>query len=260
MKIREPKTWIHSANFVIYCSLNARSDLSSPGSARARLLHADWYERARIVSDTFCRRAVRDRSDLEGVLYSAMKMSSNHLKWFFPLLIAFAATIAASQTECPTIVVTGPAGIPDEGALIPIYVQIEGKAPSKVTYRWGISSGKIVEGQGTDKAKFDVKWPTGERVTATVEVVGLPEGCANTASETMGVAIDPGPIYVGHSDKPSTYTTRVNELIEVLEKYPDSQGYIYRNTEFGSLPADRTTRSSHRITNRLRPKPTNDQS
>lgn len=162
-----------------------------------------------------------------------MKMSA---KLLLPILIALAATIATAQNECPTIIVTGPAGIPDEGALIPFYAQVTGKVPTRLTYRWSVSTGKIVEGQGTDKAKFDVNWPTGATVTATVHVVGLPSGCPNTASESMGVAIDPGPIYVGSSAEPSSYTGRVNELIGELEKYPGSQGYIF----IGTASADRS--------------------
>ncbi|MDI1242322.1 MAG: hypothetical protein PSX80_10415, partial [bacterium] len=145
------------------------------------------------------------------------------------ILASISATVSA-QEPCPTIIVSGPAGIPDEGALIHFHVQLEGKTPSGLRFRWSVSTGKIVEGQGTDKAKFDVNWPTGANVTATVEVLGLPNGCPTTASESMGVAIDPGPIYVGSSGEPRAYTGLVNELIEELEKYPNSQGYIFIGT------------------------------
>jgi hypothetical protein len=152
-----------------------------------------------------------------------------------PLVVAIAATIASAQTDCPTIDVTGPAGIPDPGDLIPFSARITGNVPSGITYKWSVSTGKVAEGQGTERAKFDVGWPTTAQVTATVEVLGLPAGCPNTASETMGVAIDPGPIYVGRSDEPRTHTARVNELIEELEKYPNSQGYIFIGTARSDL-------------------------
>ena len=97
-----------------------------------------------------------------------------------PLLIALAATIASAQTDCPTIKVTGPAGIPENGALIPFHARATGKVSSGITYKWSVSTGKVAEGQGTDRAKFDVGWPTTAQVTATVEVRGLPEGCPNT--------------------------------------------------------------------------------
>jgi hypothetical protein len=137
--------------------------------------------------------------------------------------------------DCPEITVTGPAGIPDEGALIPFYVQLKGNVRADITYRWRVSTGKVAEGQGTDKAKFDVGWPTTPQVTATVEVRGLPEGCPHTVSETLGVSIDPGPILVSSTTDAATYTKRVNELIKELEKYSTSQGYIY----IGSVSSDR---------------------
>lgn len=148
------------------------------------------------------------------------------------------AAQSAAPPECPTITVTGPAGLPDPGGLIPFYAQVLGKVPSGITYKWRVSTGKIVEGQGTDKAKFDVGWPTGATLIATVEGMGLPEGCPNTASDKLAVAIDPGPIHVGSSGEPRAYGGLVNELIEELGKYPGSQGYIF----IGTASSDRYKR------------------
>jgi len=53
---------------------------------------------------------------------------------------------------------------------------------------------EIVSGQNT--LFLGLRLPKdywGESVTASLEVRGLPEGCANTASETFAEAIDPGP-------------------------------------------------------------------
>jgi len=150
------------------------------------------------------------------------------------ILASVSATVSA-QGPCPTIQVSGPAGIPNPGDLIPFIVQLSGDVPANVGFKWTVSSGKVIEGQGTDKVKIDADWMSGVSVTATVEVLGLPAGCPNTSSETMAVAIDPGPIYVGHSDEPRTYTERVDELIEKLEKYPNSQGYIFIGTPSSDL-------------------------
>lgn len=157
----------------------------------------------------------------------------SHLLACVTVILTLALTAAAQKNPpagCPTIIVTGPAGIPDEGALIPFYVELMGNAPTGISYRWSVSTGKVVDGQGTDKAKFDVNWPTGARVTATVEVLGLPSGCPNSASDTLAVAIDPGPIYVSSSGEPLEYAKSVNQLIEELEEYPNSQGYIFIGT------------------------------
>jgi hypothetical protein len=144
-------------------------------------------------------------------------------------------TVYGEEENCPTIHVSGPAGIPKPGELIPYIVQLTGNVPENVGFRWSVSSGKVIEGQGTDKVKIDADWMSGVSVTATVEVLGLPAGCPNTSSETMAVAIDPGPIYVGSISEAHAYRGRINELIGVLEKYPNSQGYIF----IGSASSDR---------------------
>lgn len=133
--------------------------------------------------------------------------------------------------ECPTINVLGPAGIPNPDEFIPYVVELKGDVPPEVAFIWSVSTGKVAEGQGTAKVKIDApEWLTGVSVTATVKVLGLPEGCPNTGSETMAVSIDPGPILVGSTGNATNYPTSFRELIEALEKHPNSQGYIFIGT------------------------------
>jgi hypothetical protein len=72
-------------------------------------------------------------------------------------------------------------GIVQEGGIAGYSVRVDGKENFDLKYRWSISYGTIVSGQGTEK--IEVRQPN-ESVTATVEIDGLPAGCPNTASET----------------------------------------------------------------------------
>ena len=105
---------------------------------------------------------------------------------FVPLLLSFLfATITISaqvNPQCPNISVTGPAGIIQPGEIIPFTVTVK-PTESKLSYKWAVSTGVIVDGQGTPTIKVrrgaDELFPT-----ANVDVVGLPEDCPKIASET----------------------------------------------------------------------------
>src|SRR4051794_32096220 len=101
------------------------------------------------------------------------------------LSFLFAAITVSAQVnpQCPVISVDGPAGIVEYGEPIPFTATV--KPPeSKLTFKWTVTPGAIVEGQGTPTIKVSVG-PDDGHVTATVEIGGLPQECANVASETV---------------------------------------------------------------------------
>ena len=102
-------------------------------------------------------------------------------------------------------------------------------------YRWSVSSGEIVSGQGT--TAIGVRQPN-EALTATVEVVGVPEGCPNRVSETD--ISDPPPRAV-KLDEFQTWSGQVDaalmdRIVVSLNDNPNTQLYI--------LPL-RTAKSAH---------------
>jgi hypothetical protein len=116
-----------------------------------------------------------------------MKMSA---KLLLPILLVFSATIASAQDRCPSIFVSGPAGIVMKGDTAVFSVAEPLDRKQGVAFKWEISRGTIIAGAGT--SEITVLANTVEPVTsitATVTVTGLPEGCENSASETAGVAI-----------------------------------------------------------------------
>lgn len=98
------------------------------------------------------------------------------------------SVVAQSPTpeKCPSIEVTGPSTISSPGDTIEFRAGVTNYAhPEKLSYKWTVSLGDIVKGQGTSTIR--VKKPedrAGSNVTATVEISGLPAGCENRASET----------------------------------------------------------------------------
>lgn len=59
--------------------------------------------------------------------------------------------------------------------------------PAKLVYKWTVSAGTIVAGQGTNSITVDMAGLSGESFTGTVEVAGLPASCPALASCSINV-------------------------------------------------------------------------
>ena len=146
-------------------------------------------------------------------------------------LVLFFAGFAAAQSEksaaCPTIDVAG-GGVVEAGVPMSFTVHVEDYDLSKLSFKWTTSVGRISNGQGTVTIGVS-DYKSGENVTATVEVEGLPEGCPNTASETGACSCDvPSPSLIDEfgSVKHSEIRLRMDMLFIALGNQPNAQGYI----------------------------------
>jgi hypothetical protein len=103
----------------------------------------------------------------------------------FALLLApsrHAFHTAGAREECPKLVITCPKEVPEFGKTYVVQVRVDGAdSTKKLSYKWSVSSGKIVDGQGTPTLKVRFS-DAGESLTATVDVGGLPDGCETSAS------------------------------------------------------------------------------
>lgn len=89
--------------------------------------------------------------------------------------------------DCPRVSVECDAHLPEAGKIYTVKVRIEGENVNReLSYNWSVSSGEIVEGQGTSSLKIRIIDPD-KTVTATVEVNGLDLSCARTASCSSAV-------------------------------------------------------------------------
>lgn len=106
-------------------------------------------------------------------------------------IIAFCAVNFAQTNQvapCPTIMVDGPASFTTPGENLIFTVNLQNYDSEKLIYKWTVSEGNILEGQGKPVIIVSPKKNKDINITATVEIKGLPEGCKNTDSETTAVA------------------------------------------------------------------------
>jgi hypothetical protein len=105
---------------------------------------------------------------------------------FASVLLPSTARSHAPAADCPKLVIECPDEVPESGKPYVVRLKIIGGKPDQeLTYNWSISSGEIVEGQGTPSIKVLIK---DRSPTATVEVNGLPTDCEKVASCTFQVS------------------------------------------------------------------------
>lgn len=109
-------------------------------------------------------------------------------------VLVFCVGIVAQTDKpspCPIVDVIGPAGVTISGETMTFTANVNSDDDASLIYSWTVSDGTISEGQGTPIIKVITTTEPSEKeyITATVEVKGLPENCANKASERSVVAI-----------------------------------------------------------------------
>jgi PKD-like domain len=137
------------------------------------------------------------------------------------------ASSEIEMQDCPKISVTTPAGIIDWGQIATFTANIDDRLSQDATYSWTVSKGEIVAGQGTRSLKIRIPETYDMRITATIEVRGIPSGCPNRASEIYEYSIDPGPVELGEIR--NTYTIGRKLLAKLgkeLRDNPNSQLYV----------------------------------
>jgi hypothetical protein len=84
--------------------------------------------------------------------------------------------------DCPKLIIECPTDVPESGKTYTVKVRAEGhNSNQELSYNWSVSSGEIIEGQGTSSVKIRISDPS-QSVTATVEVNGLKLDCERVAS------------------------------------------------------------------------------
>jgi len=136
----------------------------------------------------------------------------------------------ASKT-CPTISITGPAGITLPGENMTFVATLTGAVPKRASYTWSIADGKIIDGQGTLKltARYGRPTKSGYIVTATLTVLGLPEECPRTASEVYAINITLAPEKLGSINNPAHAISKMllKKIAASLRQSPHSQLYVW---------------------------------
>jgi len=133
------------------------------------------------------------------------------------------------KPECPTVEVTGPAGITPPGEMAWFHASITGADPDALEISWRTSAGKI--GKRDGKMKIGVTLTDdlgGLSITATVDVKGFPEGCSSSASETMSICLPLTWVQINEYSFPNRdINKRALSIAAVeLENNPNNQMYI----------------------------------
>ena len=135
------------------------------------------------------------------------------------------------ECNCPSLSVTGPAGITQPGETMTFTANVSGGTQDNITFNWTVSAGTIESGQGTPTITVRTTPDlAGGNVTATVNLGGLDPNCpcTTTAQETAPVAERLRPEEVGEFGRLSAdeIRARLDEFFARIQANPNAQGYI----------------------------------
>jgi hypothetical protein len=159
----------------------------------------------------------------------------SHLLAILLIVLSLGLTITAQTiptADCPTIEVNGPVGIIGRWEPFKFAVNVKGKVRGEIKYRWVVSKGQIIEGQGTPE--ITVVEPDGaDSLTASVELLGLPEGCARTASETTPSDETVQPILIDELELPITTISEktLRAAADEQKQNPNNKLYLVAYTD-----------------------------
>ncbi|MEJ7849229.1 MAG: hypothetical protein WKF92_14195 [Pyrinomonadaceae bacterium] len=133
------------------------------------------------------------------------------------------------KSVCPAINIIGPAGMTVPGQILIFTIDANLKDLEKFNYKWTVSDGTIIEGQGKPWIHIQTtREIRNETITAKVTVEGRPEGCANSAESTAAISLNfhPHPSDEFGKLKPAHERARLDAFLSSLIKEPDFNGYI----------------------------------
>ena len=131
---------------------------------------------------------------------------------------------------CPTISISCPAYTSEADDLVTFAVTLSGGDPGlNPKYKWQVSAGKIISGQGTPEISVDVTNFDGLTLTATIEIDGMPPECDKTESCSVSYILDPAMTRKFDEYGEVNWISEETHLADFgtqLQLEPDTQGYI----------------------------------
>lgn len=116
-----------------------------------------------------------------------MRLLHQALLFSLGFLFVHNSILAQSRkTSCPSLEISTSHQTIFEGDVITLKASIASK---KATFRWSLSAGEIISGQGSETIQIKTENLGGDYLTATVEVKGLPANCASTKTESFAIRI-----------------------------------------------------------------------
>lgn len=163
------------------------------------------------------------------------------LIFLITLFIVCAFSVAA-QSACPIISVIGPNRITQTGEFMFFTVEVKGIEADKLSYNWNISQGKIANGQNTSTLSVATSLElAGQVITATVEIIGLPQNCDNkfSASGETSIICPPDSLKLDEFSTSPLYLEkeRLEAFSAALSVDPFAQAYIIEQFNRETSPA-----------------------
>ena len=145
-------------------------------------------------------------------------------------MLALASSVRAQTTEsCGIVGIDGPSEV-DPGAPLVFKVKVANLRQPSPEFRWYLSLGKIVKGEGTDEITADTTGLGGQVLTATAELMSALSGCKNTDSITTSVKLPPptdGCAFDSYGDiKFEDEKARLDNFTIQISNYEGSRGII----------------------------------
>jgi hypothetical protein len=127
---------------------------------------------------------------------------------------------------CPTISILGPQKILAGQPVTFVSVLTSNASAVKPVYRWAVSAGKIIQGQGTDSIRVDTTDLEGQTITARVSLTGYTVDCSATASLDVPVVqtcrrFDEFPLLTRNDEK-----ARLDNFTIEMQRDPSSTSYV----------------------------------
>jgi len=144
------------------------------------------------------------------------------------LALSILSQTTKSGCICPVINLTAPPAPIKSGAAAIFTAQINGDKGQTI-YNWSVSSGAIIEGQGTPTIKVDTNNLEDTAITATVTIGGWCPTCENTtASASVVVEANVKPVLIDKFERANCedVLARMDNFMTQLQNDPSATGYI----------------------------------
>lgn len=155
---------------------------------------------------------------------------------YISLLIVtlFSTAFAQNNSPCPKVEFILPNSAIYPGDKMPFSISLSDEAKNlNLEYKWTVSAGAIIEGQGTSSIKVATTGLEAILIKATVEIKSFPNGCLNTFSENGVVAsrLPSCPIYdeYNEADDWTEKLSKIDITMTVLENVPELTALFYLN-------------------------------
>ncbi|HEV7683749.1 MAG TPA: hypothetical protein VGO68_16595 [Pyrinomonadaceae bacterium] len=147
------------------------------------------------------------------------------------VLVTFVVATAQNSDRCQIVSIESPAKEVDQGTSIVFSAKLNTVVPTAQSeFKWEITAGTIMAGQGTSSITVDTSGLGGQTVAATVSVSGVSTSCSTSATQSVAVLSPPPcgmPLDEYGDIRFEDEKARLDNFAIQLFNYPDAKGYIF---------------------------------